>query len=262
VDNQKLRKGKVMLKKSEQGSYEFEISISDFLSSLKKFWIIILAFSLVIAVGTFVFFHLTYEPTYTATVKLLIYNSDMEGVSIIADNYEYDKAQKLTSTYIDILMNTDDYLEKIVDEYKLEQTLGYDAKDLRSKINVSLDGDSGNFFKITVKDNYRATASLIAEAVVNEFKNDIMYAGNVKTFGEGVPSDELPSDSSRAPVMAVLAFLLSAAMIWVVLTIIKVIDTKIHTKEDVSAIMDYPILGVIPCIEKVQSQKSPAETRR
>ena len=172
--NQKLGKGKVMLKKSEQGTYEFEISVSDFLSSFKKFWIIILALSLIIAIGTFVFCYLTYEPTYTATVKLLIYNSDMEGATIISDNYEYDKAKKLTSTYIDILMNTNDYLEKIVEEYKLEQTLGYDASDLRSRIEVTLDGNSGNFFKISVKDNHRATASLIAEAVVDEFKNDIL----------------------------------------------------------------------------------------
>ena len=251
-----------MLRKSEQGTYEFEISISDFLSSFKKFWIIILAFSFVIAIGTFVFCDLTYEPTYTATVKLLIYNSDMEGATIISDNYEYDKSKKLTSTYIDILMNTNDYLEKIVEEYNLEQTLGYKASDLRSKIEVTLDGNSGNFFKISVKDNHRATASLIAGAVVDEFKNDIMYAGNVKTFGEGVPSDKLPSDSSRAPVMAVLAFFVSAAMSWLVLTILRVIDTKIHTKEDVTAIMSYPILGVIPCIEKVQSQKVAAEARR
>ena len=112
-----------MLKRNNDGNYEYEISLKDFFEAFKKFWLVIIATALIVSACAYAYFEITYKKTYTASVQLIIYNSDMEGANGIADNYEYDKAEQLTTTYMDILTKSTGYLEKILEENSLENGL-------------------------------------------------------------------------------------------------------------------------------------------
>ena len=243
-----------MLKRTENGNYEYEISIADFLETFKKFWVLIVAAAFVVAAVVFAYFHITYVPMYTASVQVVVYNSDVEDMTGISDNYEFDKAEKLTTSFMDQIMKRPDYLHKVVEKYELHK-LGYTAESIRSKISVSLVGSSGNYFQISVKDPIPSAAAMIVDAVVSVFKTDIVYAGIVRTFGEGADPATLPSDTSKAPMMGAVSFALTFVLMLFVITLWRVRDTRIRSAEDIAEVFDYPIIGTIPCIDKFPDRK-------
>ena len=245
-----------MLKRNNDGNYEYEISLKDFFEAFKKFWLVIIATALIVSACVYAYFEITYKKTYTSSVQLIIYNSDMEGANGIADNYEYDKAEQLTTTYMDILTKSTGYLEKILEENENLRLYNYTVEDLHSRISVSLIGSSSNYFKISVKDQNPKMAVTIASEVVNAFMDDIVYAGNVRIIEENVDYTKLASDSSRAPSMGIISFVVSFAIMLFVVTFVCVKDTKIHSVEDVKSVFTYPVIGTIPCIDKIQAHKN------
>lgn len=247
-----------MLKRTNEGNYEYEISIKDFIDSFKRFWILILATAFVVGAAAYAYFQITYVKNYTSTVQFLVYNSNMEGA--ISDNFEYDKAEQLTTTYIDILTKSTSYLEKIVEDHNLD-LYGYTANTLRSKISISYVGNSKNYFKLSVKDPDPRIAVVISSAVAATFKSDIVYAGDVRVIEEDLDYTKLASDTSRAPTMAALAFVVSFALMLALVTFICVKDTKIHSPEILKEIFSYPLIGTIPCIDKVAKLNSDEKRR-
>ncbi|MBQ1244958.1 MAG: hypothetical protein IIX94_04355, partial [Clostridia bacterium] len=54
---------------------EFEIRIKDFLDTFKKYWLLIFLVSTLLAVGIYAYFNASFVPTYTADIKICVYNS-------------------------------------------------------------------------------------------------------------------------------------------------------------------------------------------
>lgn len=235
---------------------DFEIRTKDFFEAFQKFWFLILLVSALFAVGVYAYSSTSFVPTYTADIKICVYNSEIDETdpfSKIDDNYEYVKAEQLTTTYMDILKNSRGYLDTVISNLGIAST--YSPARLRSEISVGLVGDSTNFFYIKVKDVSPQMATLIAKEVSNVFFGDIVYAGSPKIVDDVQAPEALSPSSSPALKNAVLVFVASFVALLFIITMIGMMDNRIRSVSDVESITSYPVLGEIPLIETEENKK-------
>jgi capsular polysaccharide biosynthesis protein len=241
---------------------DFEIKTKDFLDALKKFWVLILLVSTLLAVGVYAYFSASFVPTYTADIKICVYNSEIDEsdpFSKIDDNYEYVKAEQLTTTYMDILKNSRGYLDTVISKLEISST--YSPSILRSEISIGLVGDSTNFFYIKVKDTSAQMATLIAKEVSNVFFEDIVYAGSPKIVDDVQDYTKLSPSSSPAFKNAILVFALAFVALLFIITIIGMMDNRIRSVADVESVTSYPVLGEIPVIDSGDAKKRKKATK-
>lgn len=229
---------------------EFELNLGDFFYSFKKFWVLIVAVALLAAVGIYLYFSATFVPTYTADVKICVFNSEIDEndpFSKITNNNEYAIAAALTQSYMDILKGSRDYLNDVVKNLGID-VIGYTPSKIRSEMSVGLVGQSENYFYIRVTDTSANMAALITEEIVDIFFEDIVYAGS-PFIVDDVPAPESLSPSSSSAVRnAALAFVLVFAVMLFAITLLCKSDSRIRSVSDIEKAIDYPVLGIIPFI--------------
>lgn len=233
-----------------------EIAFADLFKMIKKRWLLIF---LLIVVGTtaagLISFYVL-KPQYEATSTLLI-NHDNKGAQSSFDVMISN--DKLLKTYNEMIKSRQ-VIDKVISDLQVKST----ADDLANRVTVKADNDS-LITSITVTAGDPKQAALIA----NEFANTSMQKLNTimgtRIF---VPLDAATVPANAKPVsprpyfnMAV-AFVL-AAMIGVGLSItLEFLDTTLQTEEQVEAVLQVPVLGVIPAVklgtasEEVQQNKA------
>ncbi len=239
-----------MKQKTYNEKNEFELSLGDFFYSFKRFWSLIVAVALIVAVGIYFYVSSTFVPTYTADVKICVFNSEIdedEAFSKITNNNEYSIAASLTQSYMDILKGSRDYLNEVVENLGIS-SVGYTAGKVRSQMSVGLVGQSENLFYIRVTDASASMAALITEEIVDIFFNDIVYAGSPFIVDDVPAPQSLAPSESPALRNSVLAFALVFAFMFVLVTIICKSDSRIRSASDIENATEYPVLGVIPYI--------------
>ena len=238
------------MKENNNERNEFELSLGDFFYSFKRFWLVIIAAALLVAIGVYIYFSATFVPTYTADVKICVFNSqinDSDSSSKITNNNEYDIAAALTQSYMDILKGSRGYLDEVVQNLGIG-AIGYTPAKLRSEISVGLVGESQNYFYIRVTDTSANMASLIAEEIVEIFFDDIVYAGNPFVVDDVLAPERLAPSQSSALRNAVLAFIVIFVLTLFVITLLCKNDIRLHSVSDIEEATDYPVLGEIPFI--------------
>lgn len=237
---------------------EFELNLGDFFYVFKKLWVLIVAVSLLAAAGIYLYFSATFVPTYTADVKICVFNSEIDEsdpFSKITNNNEYAIAAALTQSYMDILKGSRDYLDDVVKNLGID-AIGYTPSKVRSEMSVGLVGESENYFYIRVTDTSANMAALITEEIVDIFFEDIVYAGSPFVVDD-VPSPErLAPSASPALRNSALAFVLVFAVMLFVITMLYKNDSRIRSAKDIEDAIDYPVLGVIPFISNNQKKFS------
>ena len=239
---------------------EFELNLGDFFYSFKRFWLLIIAVALLAAVGIYLYFSATFVPTYTADVKICVFNSEIDendAFSKITNNNEYDIAAALTQSYMDILRGSRDYLDEVVKNLGID-VIGYTPSKVRSEMSVGLVGESQNYFYIRITDTSANMAALITEEIVEIFFDDIVYAGSPFVVDDVPSPDRLAPSSSPAIRNSALAFALVFALMLFVITLICKSDGRIRSVSDIEDTTDYPVLGVIPFISD-NSKKTSAQ---
>ncbi|MBE6694855.1 MAG: hypothetical protein E7587_00210 [Ruminococcaceae bacterium] len=236
---------------------EFELNLLDFFYTFKKFWALIFAVALLAAALVYLYISATFVPTYTADVKICVFNSEIDEsdpFSKITNNNEYAIAAALTQSYMDILKGSRDYLDDVVANLGIA-AIGYTPSKVRSEMSVGLVGESENYFYIKVTDTSANMAALIAEEIVEIFFNDIVYAGN-PFLVDDVPSPErlAPSSSPAIRNSAIVFVLLFAVMLFAI-TLFHKNDSRICFASDIEEAVGYPVLGSIPYISE-HSKKS------
>ena len=239
---------------------EFELNLGDFFYSFKRFWLLIAAVSVLVAVAVYLYFSATFVPTYTADVKICVFNSQIyenNTSSKITNNNEYDIAAALTLSYMDILKGSRGYLNDVIGNLGID-VIGYTPSKLRSQISIGLVGESQNYFYIRVSDSSANMASLITEEIVDIFFEDIVYAGNPFVVDEVPSPGQLIPSTSPALRNAVLAFVAVFALMVFVITLLCKNDIRLRSVSDIENATDYPVLGEIPFIfdpSKISSEE-------
>ena len=247
-----------MKQKTYYEKNEFELSLGDFFYCFKRFWLHIVAVALIASVGIYLYISATFVPTYTADVKICVFNSeidDSESFSEITNNNEYTIAASLTQSYMDILNGSRDYLNAVIENLGIS-SIGYTAGRVRSQMSVGLVGQSENLFYIKVTDASASMASLITEEIVDVFFKDIVYAGSPFIVDDVPTPQSLSPSQSPALRNSALSFVLVFAFVLVLVTIICKNDSRLRSASDIESATDYPVLGVIPYISSNTNKSS------
>lgn len=208
---------------------------------LTRLWIIILAAAIL---GAAAFgYSRTLPTTYSASVQLYVNNNyyDDPGYS----SSQLDAANKLADTYIVILRS-----RAVLKEIKAYTCLHYEVSQLRSMLSAA-PVDETEIFQVTVTCTNAEHARIIANAVAEVLPgmSPRIVPGSTMTVVDHAEDQAIrvgPSHRKYIMIGALIGALLAA----VILVILELLDTTIHTEEYLdAAYQDVPLLAVLPGAE-------------
>ena len=125
----------------------------------------------------------------------------------------------------------------------------YDASALKGMLSVASVNNT-EVFDVSITSNDPELSADITNEIVDVFRDevmDIMNVSNITVLNEAkVPTEKSgPSNIRNAAIGFAAGFMISVLIVMV--RTLK--DTKVKTEEEVRAIFDYPIIGVIPNVD-------------
>ncbi len=205
---------------------------------LTRLWVIILAAAIL---GAAAFgYSRTLPTTYSASVQLYVNNNyyDDPGYS----SSQLDAANKLADTYIVILRS-----RAVLKELKAYTRLHYEVSQLRGMLSAA-PVDETEIFQVTVNCTNAEHARVIANAVAEVLPgmSPGIVPGSTMTVVDYAEDQAIrvgPAHKKHIMIGAVIGAFLAA----VILVILELLDTTIHTEEYLdAAYQDVPLLAVLP----------------
>jgi capsular polysaccharide biosynthesis protein len=221
------------------------MEIKDVIRIIAKWWIMIISFFFVsvLCAGVVSFYYLqnVYESSAVMIISSPRDNQDLAQLTL----NDYTLNIKLVNSYR-VLCKTDKILNQVITETKLPLTV----KGLSDKITVSADSET-EIIRISVQDYDPSTSALIANAVASVFVREIpqiMRMDNVQVIDKALPN-QVPVKPNKMMIMAV-AGLLGLMVSLGIAFLIEYFDVRIKTSEQLSALLDVPVLGTIPHMQE------------
>lgn len=216
---------------------------------LKKWWLIVLC-AVIAGVIAFVYTAHFVTPMYRSSVTIYVNNSrDGEQVDSISSS-NLSTSQKLVNTYINMI-RSDTVLEKVATASHLDIS----AEGIREAMSAS-QIDETELFKVTITHADPQTAADLANAIAD------VAPAEIANFVEGsstkiidyakVPTYASSPNVEKNCLVGVLAGIL-IAVIYVTLRVL--LDVRIKTDEDLTAMFDIPVLGQVPDFNAVQKKR-------
>lgn len=225
---------------NDERNDEIEIDLKElFFVLLGKIWIIILttALGLGLAVGVTVGF---IKPVYSSTATLYVITKST-SITSLAD---IQMGTSLTQDYMEFVTSRP-VAEKVIQNLELDMT--YEA----FKESIEVENPSNTrFLNITVRHHDAYMAKKIVDQLTDVSASrmaEIMESQkpNVMDYGHIAEAPVSPSVTKNGLLGAVIGFLLSAGII----TVLYLMNDKIHTTEDVEKYLGINTLGLIPLKE-------------
>lgn len=211
---------------------------------LQKWWLILLC-AVVAGVVMYAYTVFFITPQYITGTTFYVNNAQQSGESQKISSSDLATSQRLVLTYVNII-KSDTVLEKVIAEADLKMTPG----QIRGMMTAN-SIDETEMFKVQIShsDPYMATkvANAIAAVAPSEIAN-ILSGSTTKVVDRAkVPTSPYTPNRSRNAVMGAVAGAAAAVIYIVVLTLM---DVRIKSEEDLTAISSLPVLGVIPEFEE------------
>lgn len=210
-----------------------------FRACVKKAWLIALS---AVVVGALVYICTVFfvTPKYVASASFYVNNSRASGSEKITSS-DLATSQQLVMTYVNII-KSNTVLEKVIEEGQLDMT----PDGIRGMMAAE-SVDETELFKvlITHPDPYLAAhvANTIAEVAPAEISN-IMVGSTTKVLDWAkIPTKPSSPNTTTNAIIGVLAGAVLAVAFVVVQTLL---DVRVKSEEDLAAISEIPVLGVIP----------------
>lgn len=207
-----------------------------FKSFLKHIWLIVIITALV-TLGTALYSAFMITPIYEATTVALVWTDDMN----MQASGKYDYATKIINIYAESI-KSDKTMEfasdLIVDEY-------YTPQRIRSMIEIEF-AEGRPILYITAKSPNPDHAAAIA----NKVREAATYTIDIATL-RTTREASIPTTPSSPSVVrnCIIAFFVSALLSYVICLFIDLSDTKITSEDQLTEILDVPMLGMIPWID-------------
>lgn len=205
---------------------------------LRRIWILVLCFAL-----CFGYIYYTKEtvkvPMYTASATMYVSNSnDVRYYYSTSDTYN---AQKLIET-CSVVIKTNRVIDKVVDQLDGK----YSAGAIRSSINVASVSET-EVMRITCTTEDPQKSAEICNAVlvvVPDILKECIKVGAAEILDKaGVPTSPTNLPSIKQPAVYGVAAAVVAA---VVIVVAYLLDTRIKSKEEITAQYGIPVLSDIP----------------
>lgn len=226
---------------------EETISLGELFSILKRSKWLIASLTIVAALIAFLVSSFVIQPTYEASTQVLVAPKETQNNMI--DSSQVQSSVALVNTYR-VIIQSPTILEQV-------QNNVVGAPENISKL-ISVNSEQ-NSQVINIKVQH--TNPVMATDIANEISS--VFSKEVKELMSGVDNVKVLSDASvpMSPVSpnillntAIAAVL--GMMIGVAIAFLKIVlDRRIKTEQDVETILELPVLGSIPVIDRVEMQQ-------
>lgn len=215
-----------------------------FRACLQKWWLIVLC-AVVAGVATYAYTALFITPRYITGTTFYVNNAQQSSDSQKISSSDLATSQRLVLTYVNII-KSDTVLEKVIAEADLKMTPG----QIRNMMTAS-SIDETEMFKVQIShtDPYMATkvANAIAAVAPSEITN-ILSGSTTKVVDRAkVPTSPYTPNRSRN---ATLGAVVGAAVAVIYIVMLTLLDVRVKSEEDLAALSNLPVLGVIPEFEE------------
>ena len=225
---------------------KIEIDVVQMLKVLWKRKLFIALAAIVTGAIAFAYSSFVVKPEYTSTTRIYVVNrnqADKPGLT----NQDLQAGSYLVKDYREIILSQD-VLEKVATNLKLD----IPAKTLASKVQVTVPADT-RIVSISVKDKQPEEASRIANSlreVAAEKIIAVTRVSDVTTLEEARPATTPSSPNVRRNTL--LGFLGGAVVTVITVLLIELLDTRVKRPEDVEDVLQIPLLGVVPDLDKMK----------
>lgn len=223
-----------------------EIDVFQLLNTLWKRKLIIALVAIVTGAIAFAYSSFIVKPEYTSTTRIYVVNRN-QGDKTGLTNQDLQAGSYLVKDYREIILSQD-VLEKVVTDLKLNMS----TKGLASKIQVTVPVDT-RIVSISVKDKQPEEASRIANSLREIAAQKIISVtrvSDVTTLEEARPATSPSSPNIRRNTL--IGFLGGLGVVVVVVLLVELLDVRVKRPEDIEDVMQIPLLGVIPNLDKLK----------
>lgn len=223
-----------------------EIDVFQLFKTLWKRKLMILIVALVTGAGAFAYITFIVKPEYTSTTRIYVVNRD-QGDKPGLTNQDLQAGSYLVKDYREIILSQN-VLEKVATNLKLDMP----TKTLASKVKVTVPTDT-RIVSISVKDKQPEEASRIANSlreVAAEKIVAVTRVSDVTTLEEARPATTPSSPNVRRN--SLFGFLGGAVVTVIAVLLIELLDTRVKRPEDVEDVLQIPLLGVVPDLNKMK----------
>lgn len=224
---------------------EETISLGELFSILKRSKWLIASLTIVAALVAFLVSSFVISPTYEASTQVLVAPKQSENT---IDLGQVQSSINLVNTYR-VIIQSPAILEAVQ-----ENVVGA-PEDISKLIAVNSEQNS-QVINIKVQHTNPVLATDIANEISQVFSTEIpelMSVDNVKVLSDAsVPMSPVsPNILLNTAVAAVLGMMIGVAIAFLKI----VLDRRIKTEQDVETILELPVLGSIPVIDRVEMQQ-------
>ncbi|HEU6716804.1 TPA: capsular biosynthesis protein CpsC [Streptococcus pneumoniae] len=223
-----------------------EIDVLQLFRSLWKRKLVILLVAIITSSVAFAYSTFVIKPEFTSTTRIYVVNRD-QGEKSGLTNQDLQAGTYLVKDYREIILSQD-VLEEVVSDLKLDLT----PKGLANKIKVTVPVDT-RIVSISVKDKQPEEASRIANSlreVAAEKIVAVTRVSDVTTFEEARPATTPSSPNVRRNTL--FGFLGGAVVTVIAVLLIELLDTRVKRPEDVEDVLQIPLLGLVPDLDKMK----------
>ncbi len=223
-----------------------EIDVFQLLNTLWKRKLIIALVAIVTGAIAFAYSSFIIKPEYTSTTRIYVVNRN-QGDKPGLTNQDLQAGSYLVKDYREIILSQD-VLEKVVTDLQLDMP----TKNLASKIQVTVPVDT-RIVSISVKDKQPEEASRIANSLREIAAQKIISVtrvSDVTTLEEARPATSPSSPNIRRNTL--IGFLGGLGVVVVVVLLVELLDVRVKRPEDIEDVMQIPLLGVIPNLDKLK----------
>ncbi|WP_214835029.1 Wzz/FepE/Etk N-terminal domain-containing protein [Exiguobacterium sp. E4787] len=225
---------------------EETISIGELFSILKRSKGLIISLAIIAALIAFLVSSYVIQPTYEASTQVLVAPKETQNNMI--DSGQIQSSVTLVNTYR-VIIQSPAILEQV------QQNVVGAPDNISNLITVNSEQNS-QVINIKVQHTNPVLATDIANEISDVFSTEVpelMSVDNVKVLSNAsVPM--LPVSPNILLNTAIATVL--GLMIGVALAFLKVVlDRRIKTEQDVENILELPVLGSIPVIDKVEMRQ-------
>ena len=219
---------------------ELEIDLGEIFRLLWSKALLLILTAVLAAAMVFSYTWFCVSPMYTASVSLYVYSNNRSGTSVSTSDLNASKT--LVDTYL-VILESNSLLTQVSDQLSTPVS----ASAIRSMMSASAINDT-EAFRVSIRSSDPALAQEIANCLADVAPAELL---RVVKGGDAEVIDyaELPTGYDwpivrNTAVGALVGFLLAAA--YVILR--HLLDTTIHTEEDLTKTFSLPVLGNIPFI--------------
>lgn len=178
-----------------------EINIRDFLNYLKKYVLVIVAVSLVLVIGVFVYDKSIKKPLYTTYTTIILTKSNEAQTGTTITQNDILLNQKLVETYSKIIKS------KLVLEQVISETgVTYTAEELSENVSVEA-YENTEMLKISVTDQDPELAANIANSIAQVFSGEIAkiyQINNISVVDVAVTPEEVSNNTLKRDLLIAL----------------------------------------------------------